>query len=72
MIEEKHRSRTTGDGGIGKIENGSKECLSGYQRHPIGPTEEGKIEHVDNVSPQETAIALSELDEMCRLGKRGR
>lgn len=46
VIKQSQSYDATTDAGICKVEDGTEEDVATHKRHPIGPNEQGEIEHV--------------------------
>ena len=63
-VEKEEGYDATGDGGIGKVKDRTEEneMIAATEGHPCGPVpfNQGKIEHVDNTSVKQSAVAAAE------------
>lgn len=68
VAEEKDQSYAAAtDGGIGEVEDGAKKDIAAQEGHPVGPSEEREIEHIDHTAGEKSTIALAEGSEMSHL-----
>lgn len=66
-VEDDQRYAAATDGCIGKVEDSTEKDVAAYEWHPVGPGEEGEVEHIDHPTGEKTAIAFAESREVGHL-----